>query len=84
MDWKQKLCSRKFWLSVAALLSSVATSIAGLASANETVTSVGTICAIISAAIYAASEAYVDGQTTKAASAAGREGGGAAEELSGE
>lgn len=58
----QKLTSRKFWISVAAFLASVATSIAGLATENTTVAIVGTICGILSAAIYAAAEAYVDGK----------------------
>ena len=55
-----KLMSRKFWISVAAFLASVATSIAGLATDNTTVAIVGTVCGILSAAIYAAAEAYVD------------------------
>lgn len=58
----EKLKSRKFWLSVAAFLSSVATSIAGLATENNTVAIVGTVCGILSAALYAAAEAYVDGK----------------------
>lgn len=56
----EKLKSRKFWISVAAFLASVATSIAGLATDNTTVAIVGTVCGILSAAIYAAAEAYVD------------------------
>ena len=62
MDWKRKLTSRKFWLSVAAMLGSVATSIAGLAISNDTVTAIGMVCGVVSAAIYAAAEAYVDGK----------------------
>jgi hypothetical protein len=42
------------------MLGSVATSIYGLNTANETVVIVGTICGIISSAIYAGCEAYVD------------------------
>ncbi len=57
-----KLKSRKFWISVAAFLASIATSIAGLATDNTTVAIVGTICGILAAAIYAAAEAYVDGK----------------------
>lgn len=62
MDWKRKLTSRKFWISVAAMLGSIATSIAGLAISNDTVTAIGMVCGVVSAAIYAAAEAYVDGK----------------------
>lgn len=55
-----KLHSRKFWISVAAFLGSIGTSIAGLAIGNETVAAVGIVCSVLSAAIYAAAEAYVD------------------------
>lgn len=55
-----KLTSRKFWISVAAFLSSIGTSVAGLAIGNDTVATVGVICSVLSAAIYAAAEAYVD------------------------
>ncbi len=57
-----KLTSRKFWICVAAMLASIATSIAGLQTGNTTVAAVGTICGIISAAIYAFCEAWVDGK----------------------
>ena len=57
---KHKLTSRKFWLSVAAFLGSVGVSISGISSGNETVTTVGVVCGVLSAAIYAAAEAYVD------------------------
>lgn len=57
-----KLKSRKFWICVAAFLASVATSISGITTSNETVTIIGTICGIISAAIYAFCEAWVDGK----------------------
>ena len=55
-----KLTSRKFWLSVAAFLGSVAVSISGIVTDNQTITIIGTVCGILSAAIYAAAEAYVD------------------------
>lgn len=55
-----KLTSRKFWISVAAMLGSIATSIAGLTTDNQTVAIVGVVCAMFSAAIYAGCEAYVD------------------------
>lgn len=56
----EKLMSRKFWICVAAFLGSVATSISGIQMGNETLTMVGTVCGVFSAAIYAAAEAYVD------------------------
>jgi len=57
-----KLKSRKFWICVAAFLASVATSIAGLTTENEAVLIVGTTAGILSAAIYAFCEAWVDGK----------------------
>ena len=57
-----KLTSRKFWICVAAMLASIATSIAGISTSNQTVIVVGTICGIASAAIYAFCEAWVDGK----------------------
>jgi drug/metabolite transporter (DMT)-like permease len=57
-----KLTSRKFWISVAAFLASIATSISGLVTDNQTIAIVGVVCGILSAAIYAAAEAYVDGK----------------------
>lgn len=54
--------SRKFIICVAAFLGSIGTSIAALHSDNQIVATAGIICAIISAAIYAAVEAYVDGK----------------------
>lgn len=56
----EKLTSRKFWVCVAAMLASIATSIAGIHSNNPTVIAIGTICGIVSAAIYAFCEAWVD------------------------
>ena len=55
-----KLTSRKFWISVAAFLASIATSISGLATSDHVVLVVGVVCGVLSAAIYAAAEAYVD------------------------
>lgn len=54
--------SRKFLICAAAFLGSIGTSIAALHSDSQIVASVGIVCAIISAAIYAAVEAYVDGK----------------------
>lgn len=55
-----KLRSRKFWLSTAAFLGSIGTSVAGLATGNEALAAVGVVCSVLSAAIYAGAEAYVD------------------------
>ena len=61
----EKLTSRKFWICVAAFLASIAVSISGLATSNNTITAIGTICGILSAAIYAFCEAWVDGKAVK-------------------
>lgn len=61
-----KLTSRKFWISIAAFLASIATSIAGLATVEPMIATAGIICGVLSAAIYAASEAYVDGASVSA------------------
>lgn len=61
MDIKSKLSSRKFWMSVAAFLGSIATSIAGIATSNPKVAIAGVVCATLSSAIYSGCEAYVDG-----------------------
>ena len=55
-----KLTSRKFWICVAAFLASVATSVSGLVTDNQTITIIGTVCGILAAAIYAAAEAAID------------------------
>ena len=57
---KDKLTSRKFWVCVAAMLASIAASIAGITTENQTILAVGTICGVASAAIYAFCEAWVD------------------------
>ena len=54
--------SRKFLICVAAALASIGTSIAGLATSNEKIAMFGVICTIISSAIYAFCEAWVDGK----------------------
>ena len=56
----EKLKSRKFWICVAAMLASIGTSIGGLATKNETITVIGSVCVIASSAIYAFCEAWVD------------------------
>lgn len=60
MNLASKLTSRKFWLAVAAFLASIGGSITGIVTDQEWVTVFGLICTMLSAAIYAASEAYVD------------------------
>lgn len=57
---RNKLKSRKFWVSVAAFLGSIATSISGIVTGEKWITIVGTVCAMLSMAIYAAVEAYTD------------------------
>lgn len=64
----EKITSRKFILSLAAFLASIGTSIAGLQTGNQTIAAVGIVCSIISAAMYAATEAYVDAASIKSTS----------------
>ena len=66
MDWKSKLSSRKFWLTVAAVLASLGTGISGIVVGNQTLTIVGSVLTVISAAIYAGAEAYVDAKAVGA------------------
>lgn len=61
---RNKFLSRKFWITVAAFLGSIGTSIAGLAASEKWVTIVGIVCAMLSTAIYTAMEAYVDAAHT--------------------
>lgn len=58
-----KFLSRKFLVCFAAFLASVATSISGISTSNETITIIGTVCGIFSAAIYAFCEAWVDAKS---------------------
>lgn len=55
-----KITSRKFWICAAAFLGSVAASVSGISTNNNIVAAVGIICGVLSAAIYAGAEAYVD------------------------
>ena len=55
-----KLTSRKFWITVAAMLASIASSITGMQTNNHKIMAIGIICTVVSAAIYAGAEAYVD------------------------
>ncbi len=50
-------------MAVAAFLASIGTSIGAFATSNDTIAAVGIVCAMLSAAIYAAAEAYVDGRS---------------------
>ena len=72
-DIIRKLTSRKFWLCLAAFLGSIAASIAGITTSNETVAIVGTVCGVISAAIYAAAEQAVDAARMEAGGANDRD-----------
>lgn len=65
-DLKSKLLSRKFWLAAAAFLGSIGSTVAGTATDNQALASVGVVCAMLSAAIYAAAESYVDASAQKA------------------
>ena len=57
--------SRKFLLSLAAFLASIGGSITGIVTDNETLIIAGAVCSMLSAAIYAAVEAYVDGKAVE-------------------
>ena len=59
-DLIKKLTSRKFWLCVAAFLGSIAASISGIATNNNTITGIGIFAGVLSAALYAFCEAWVD------------------------
>lgn len=56
----EKYISRKFLISLAAVLASLGTTVGGIVSGNETLAIVASICTALSAAIYAGVEAYVD------------------------
>lgn len=58
----RKFNSRKFLISLAAFLASIGGSISGIVTDNHTLTVVGAVCTVLSAAIYAACEAYIDGK----------------------
>lgn len=68
-----KWTSRKFWICVAAFLGSIGTSIAALHTGNEIVSAIGVVCAIVSAAIYAFCEAWVDGKAVSSKKAESEE-----------
>ena len=62
---KEKLQSRKFWVTIAAVLASLGTGITGIVQGNETLTIIGSVLTVISAAIYAGVEAYVDAKAVE-------------------
>lgn len=57
---RNKFMSRKFWICVAAALASLGTGISGIVVGNETLTIIGSVCTVVSAAIYAFCEAWTD------------------------
>jgi ABC-type branched-subunit amino acid transport system substrate-binding protein len=57
-----KITSRKFLISVAAFLASIGSGITGIVTDNNVLTYIGLTCTVVSAAIYAGCEAYVDGK----------------------
>lgn len=65
MSIKDKLTSRKFWICVAAFLGSVAASISGIVTDNKWVATIGITAGVLSAAIYAFCEAWVDGKAVE-------------------
>lgn len=62
---KNKLTSRKFWICVAAALASLGTGISGIIVGNQTLTVIGSVCTVLSAAIYSFCEAWIDGKAVK-------------------
>lgn len=66
----EKLTSRKFWIATAAFLASIASSISGIATDNTVIAGIGIGCAVASAAIYSAAEAYVDAANVKSTTVA--------------
>lgn len=65
-DLIMKFTSRKFLICLAAFLFSLGTGLAGLSQGNSRIIMIGGICCVVSAALYAACEAYTDGQALKA------------------
>ena len=57
---KNKLTSRKFWISVASFLASVGTAIGGMVTDNEILAVVGVVCGALATAIYTIVEGVVD------------------------
>jgi hypothetical protein len=61
-----KLKSRKFWICVAAALASLGAGVSGIVVGNQTLTIIGSVCTVLSAAIYAFCEAWVDSSSVSA------------------
>lgn len=57
---RNKFTSRKFWICVAAALASLGTGISGIVVGSETLAIIGSVCTVVSAAIYAFCEAWTD------------------------
>ena len=57
---QSKWTSRKFLLAVASFLGSIGTSIAGLATDNKYVLTIGIVCSILSTGIYQVCESIID------------------------
>lgn len=55
-----KFTSRKFLMALAAFLGSLGTSITGIFTGTKCAIIVGNVCMMLSAAIYAGAEAFVD------------------------
>ncbi len=55
-----KLTSRKFWISIAGMLSGIGAGIAGIATDNDVIAVVGVICTVLSGGIYTMCEAMID------------------------
>ena len=65
INWAQKLSSRTFWITVAAVLGSLAGSIAALSAASEVVQAIGMACGII-AGVYVNGEKKLDAARVEA------------------
>lgn len=61
IDWKQKLSSRKFWVLLAGLVTSIVLMVQG----DTTVTTGGTILALGSIVAYLLGESWVDAKTAE-------------------
>lgn len=53
-----KLKSRKFWITIAAMLAAIGTGVSGLVVGHYDLTVIGAICMVISSCIYAVANAY--------------------------
>lgn len=60
-----KFTSRKFLMALAAFLGSLGTSITGLFTGTKCAIIIGNICMMLSAAIYAGAEAFVDAKAVE-------------------